>query len=74
MSSMPATLKTFGAPPDIVEALRHSGPDDIVWLGRAPTRIDLLRPSDRLTIATVSLAASTLAAFAEKRAPKFRAV
>jgi hypothetical protein len=36
-------LKTFGAPADIVEALRHSGPEDIVWLGRAPTRIDLLR-------------------------------
>jgi hypothetical protein len=36
-------LLAFGAPPDIVEALRHSGPEEIVWLGRAPTRIDLLR-------------------------------
>jgi predicted nucleotidyltransferase len=38
-----AALRAFGAPPDIVEALRHSGPEEIVWLGRAPTRIDLLR-------------------------------
>ncbi|MBN1608612.1 MAG: hypothetical protein JW940_18425 [Polyangiaceae bacterium] len=36
-------LVTFGVPIGIVDALRSSGPDDIVWLGRAPTRIDLLR-------------------------------
>ena len=36
-------LADFGAPKDIVEALRRAGPDEIVWLGRAPTRIDLLR-------------------------------
>jgi hypothetical protein len=36
-------LAEFGAPEDIVRALRESGPEDIVWMGRAPTRIDLLR-------------------------------
>jgi hypothetical protein len=38
-----SALANFGAPKDIVEALRRAGPDEIVWLGRAPTRIDLLR-------------------------------
>jgi len=36
-------LASFGAPAAIVEALRESRPDDIVWMGRAPTRVDLLR-------------------------------
>jgi hypothetical protein len=36
-------LATFGVPVEIVDALRSSGPNDIVWLGRPPTRIDLLR-------------------------------
>lgn len=36
-------LSEFGVPREIVEALRNSGPQDIVWLGRAPSRIDLLR-------------------------------
>jgi hypothetical protein len=36
-------LVGFGVPSDIVEALRSSGPEDIVWLGRSPLRIDLLR-------------------------------
>ncbi len=36
-------LASFGVPPDIVEALRSAGPDDIVWLGRAPVRIDFLQ-------------------------------
>jgi hypothetical protein len=36
-------LTSFGAPSEIIEALRASGPDDIVWMGRPPTRIDLLR-------------------------------
>ena len=36
-------LLTFGVPAEIAEALRTSGPDDIVWFGRPPLRIDLLR-------------------------------
>lgn len=44
-------LATFGAPAEIVDALRHSGPDDIVWLGRSPTRVDLLRTLPALVFA-----------------------
>jgi hypothetical protein len=36
-------LASFGAPTEIVAALRTSKPEDIVWMGRAPTRIDFLR-------------------------------
>lgn len=38
-----AGLANFGVPAEIVAALRSAGPDDIVWLGRPPTRIDLLQ-------------------------------
>ena len=36
-------LVAFGATRDIGEALRNAKPTDIVWLGRAPSRIDLLQ-------------------------------
>src|SRR5436190_6029842 len=36
-------LGEFGVPREIVDALRHSGPKEIVWIGRVPSRIDLLR-------------------------------
>jgi hypothetical protein len=36
-------LAGFGVPADLVRALREASPDEIVWLGRAPTRIDLLQ-------------------------------
>jgi predicted nucleotidyltransferase len=36
-------LAAFGAPVGIIESLRDAQPDDIVWLGRVPTRIDLLQ-------------------------------
>src|ERR1700689_2909253 len=35
-------LAAFGAPRHIVEDLRTAQPDEIVWMGRAPSRIDLL--------------------------------
>jgi hypothetical protein len=35
-------LRTFGVPASIVEELRAATPDEIVWLGRAPARVDLL--------------------------------
>jgi hypothetical protein len=38
-----AALAGFGVPGEIVEALRCSGPQDIVWIGRVPSRVDLLR-------------------------------
>ena len=36
-------LSVFGVPAEIVVALRDAQVDDIVWLGRPPTRIDLLQ-------------------------------
>ncbi|HYO95836.1 MAG TPA: hypothetical protein VER33_15045 [Polyangiaceae bacterium] len=38
-----AALTAFGVPPQIVDALRSATPEDIVWLGRPPTRVDLLQ-------------------------------
>jgi predicted nucleotidyltransferase len=35
-------LRTFGVPSPLVEELRSASPDEIVWLGRPPARIDLL--------------------------------
>jgi hypothetical protein len=46
-------LARFGAPAEIVAAFLSAGPKDIVWLGRPPTRINLLR-----TLLGVSFAAA----------------
>lgn len=35
-------LATFGVPGSILEALRSAKPDEIVWMGRAPARVDFL--------------------------------
>lgn len=37
-----AALVAFGAPARIVAALRSARPDEIVWMGRVPARVDLL--------------------------------
>ncbi len=36
-------LESFGAPGGLVEELRHADPLDVVWMGRPPTRIDLVK-------------------------------
>ncbi|MBP7148616.1 MAG: hypothetical protein KBD01_13840 [Acidobacteria bacterium] len=36
-------LVQFGAPASAVEELRRSGPEDIVWLGAAPVRVEIVR-------------------------------
>lgn len=36
-------LRAFGIPPDIVEELREARPDEIVWIGRVPARVDFLQ-------------------------------
>jgi predicted nucleotidyltransferase len=36
-------LRAFSAPPEIVRALRESKPDEVIWMGVPPLRIDLLR-------------------------------
>jgi hypothetical protein len=37
-----AALRAFGAPAGIIEDLRTADPSEIVWMGRAPARVDLL--------------------------------
>ena len=37
-----AALRAFGVPEAIIEDLRTASPDEIVWMGRAPARVDLL--------------------------------
>jgi hypothetical protein len=46
-------LGRFGVPSDIVDALRSARPDEIVWMGRVPARVDFL-----LTIPGVTFEAS----------------
>ena len=36
-------LIRFGAPPHILAALRSQGPDEFIFFGRPPVRVDLLR-------------------------------
>lgn len=36
-------LESFGAPEGFVEELRRGAPLDVVWMGRPPTRIDLMK-------------------------------
>lgn len=38
-----SALDRFGVPADIIAALRTARPDEIVWMGRAPARIDFLQ-------------------------------
>lgn len=44
-------LLRFGVPGQIVDALRTASIDEIVWLGRAPLRIDLLQSLPALEFA-----------------------
>ena len=44
-------LLQFGAPAGIVEALRALGPEEFLFLGAPPVRVDILRRVDGLTFA-----------------------
>lgn len=44
-------LERFGAPASIVQALRTLGPDEFVFLGVPPVRIDILRRIDGIDFA-----------------------
>lgn len=39
-------LRSFGAPSAVVEAARHLGPSEVVYLGVPPVRIDILISAD----------------------------
>lgn len=38
-----AALTRFGVPPELVAELRSAAPDEIVWIGRVPARVDFLQ-------------------------------
>jgi hypothetical protein len=46
-------LDRFGAPAHLVDAARHLGPTEILYLGVEPVRIDVLRSADGVTTAEV---------------------
>lgn len=46
LTRVATALDAFGAPPHVVEMARAMGPEEIVFLGQPPLRIDLLRTID----------------------------
>jgi hypothetical protein len=44
-------LARYGAPPNVVEATRSLGETEVVYLGRPPLRVDLLRTLDGVAAA-----------------------
>jgi hypothetical protein len=36
-------LNTFGAPPSLVQSFATGNDEDIAWMGKPPTRVDILR-------------------------------
>ena len=48
---MAKALAQFGAPGAIIDALRGLGPDEFLFLGAAPVRVDILRRIDGIGFA-----------------------
>lgn len=46
-------LARYGAPPNVVEATRNLAETEVVYLGRPPLRVDLLRAIDGVSTADV---------------------
>lgn len=44
-----SALRTSGVPADVVDQLRTAQPDEIVWMGRVPARVDFLQAVPGLT-------------------------
>jgi predicted nucleotidyltransferase len=49
LQAVAMALEQFGAPAAIVDTLRSLGPDEFVYLGAAPVRVDILRRVDGVT-------------------------
>jgi len=47
-----SALAEFGVPASIIEDLRSADTDDIVWMGRAPARVDFLQTIPGTTFGT----------------------
>jgi hypothetical protein len=46
-----SALTRFGAPAGLVDELRRADPLDVVWMGRPPTRVDLVKAIPGATFA-----------------------
>jgi predicted nucleotidyltransferase len=49
LEAVASALAQFGAPVAIVDTLRGLGPDEFLYLGSAPVRVDILRRVDGIT-------------------------
>jgi len=49
LQAVAKALAQFGAPAAIVDTLRGLGPDEFLYLGSAPVRVDILRRVDGIT-------------------------
>lgn len=43
LARLAQALHAFGAPPGLADQLASAAPEDVVWMGFPPTRIDLLK-------------------------------
>jgi hypothetical protein len=48
LANVATALQRFGAPSEVVAAARSIGPDDVVYLGAPPVRVDIMRQADGL--------------------------
>jgi predicted nucleotidyltransferase len=51
LEAVASALEQFGAPAAIIGALRGLGPDEFLFLGAAPVRVDILRRVDGIAFA-----------------------
>jgi predicted nucleotidyltransferase len=51
LEAVASALTRFGAPAAIIDALRSLGPDEFLFLGAAPVRVDILRRVDGIAFA-----------------------
>jgi predicted nucleotidyltransferase len=51
LQAVARALAQFGAPAAVIDALRGLGPDEFLFLGAAPVRVDILRRIDGIAFA-----------------------
>ncbi len=60
LQAVATALATFGAPAAIIETLRSLGPDEFLFLGAPPVRVDILRRVDGIEFAAAYARRETL--------------
>lgn len=43
LTRVKCALEQFGAPSAVIDALRSAAPEDVLWMGHPPVRIDILK-------------------------------